>query len=82
MSSCQSGGVTVFVDQTTKDLAAPDGSVDVGTTDADVNDGWQLPQRAVRAVKVVVPLILGKDVSAQAARRRSASGPSIRGGLC
>src|ERR1035437_9595457 len=58
----QSGGVTVFVDQTTKDLSAPDGSADVATADADVSAGWQLFQRAMRAVRVVVPLVLGQHV--------------------
>jgi hypothetical protein len=51
--AAQVGGVTVFVDQTTKDLGAPDGSADLGTTDADVSDGWQLFQRAMRAVGAV-----------------------------
>jgi IS6 family transposase len=32
--------VTVLVDQTAKDLGPPDGSVAVGTIDADVSDGW------------------------------------------
>jgi hypothetical protein len=60
--AARSGGVTVFVDQTTKDLGAPDGSADLGTTDADVSDGWQLFQRAMRAVHVVVRLVLDHHV--------------------
>ena len=55
--------MTVFVNQTTKDLGPPDGSADVGTIEADVTDGWQLLQRAMRAVCVVVVLILGQHVS-------------------
>jgi hypothetical protein len=58
----QSGGVTVFVDQTTKDFGTPDSSADVGTTDAEVSDGWPLFQRAMRAVHVVVPLVLGQHM--------------------
>src|SRR6266571_4856847 len=59
----RSGGVTVFVDQTTKDLGAPDGSADAGPLDGGVTHGWQLPQRAVRTVRVVVPVILGQHVT-------------------
>jgi len=59
----RSGGVTVFVDQTTKDLGPPDGFADVGPLEGGVSHGWQLPQRAVRAVRVVVPLILDQHVS-------------------
>src|SRR6266508_665926 len=58
----QSDGVTVFVDQTTKDLGTPDSSADVGTSDAEVSDGWPLSQRAMRAVPVVVPLVLGQQM--------------------
>jgi hypothetical protein len=52
--------VTVLVDQTTKDLGPSDGSVAVGTIEADVGNGWPLLQRAMRAVRVVVVLILAK----------------------
>src|ERR1019366_1523589 len=59
----RSRGVTVFVDQTTKDLGPPYGFADVGHPDGGVSHWWQLPQRAVRAVRVVVPLIFGQHVS-------------------
>src|SRR5674476_769170 len=59
----RSRGVTVFADQTTKDLGAPDGFANVGHLDGGVSHWWQLPQRSVRAVRVVVPLTFGQHVS-------------------
>jgi hypothetical protein len=39
--------VTVLVDQTTKDLSPPHRVLAAGTIEADLNDGWQLLQRAM-----------------------------------
>ena len=64
-STMTSGDVTVFVDQTAKDLRPLDSAVlgpldgCVGlATDVDVSDGRQLFQCSVRAMGVVVILVL------------------------
>lgn len=53
--------MTVLVDQSTEDLGPLEGSVAVAT-DVDVRDRWQLFQRAVWSVGVVVVLVLCQHV--------------------
>jgi hypothetical protein len=59
-SDVSSGGVTVFVDQSTEDLGPLDSSVAVGT-DVDVRDGRQLFQRSMGPMSVVLELVQDVD---------------------
>src|SRR5664279_3276249 len=61
-ATVSSGCATVFVDQTAKDLGLLDGPTAVGTS-VPGSDRWQLFQRSMRPMRVVVVLVVGQNVS-------------------